>query len=334
MRHDSPFTLASAYLAARRPSTAGAYTRPAALAIEHARRNLERLEAAETGKAEASAAWAEARKIDARRYVPAMVEARAAVDVAALEWSRAWTLCQPTREPGQTVGNLGKAWSIGSDSVQWCERPEDIGLRRVGFADEIIGSGALGSGIKHQGWYLDSDGSGEVARAEVYLFPARGGQVRAVAAIADHANAGAAILALADIVESDPAESSWDTAEAVLEAARNADSMAETYAEAERNYRTAWAAGNRHADAGAEASELRAEFLDARREGREAAEVEGRPILCGVLWKHLHALAAQVEALRQERADLADGGDNAAEWLHWWPQDARQAEAFADGANL
>ncbi len=331
MKHDFPFTLASAYLAARRPRNAGGrYVRPAALALSMARRNLERFAAAETGKAEASAAWAEARKIDARRYAPGMIAARTQADLARLEWSRAWNLCQPTREPGQNVGNLGTAWAIGSDSVQWCERPQDIGLRRVGFSDEILPQGR----DSHKGWFTDSDGSGEVARAEVYLFPARGGQVRAVAAIADPNNDGAAILALADIVESDPADSSWDTAEAVLQAARNADSMAESYAEAERNYQTAWAAGNRHANAGAEASELRAEFLDARREVREAAEVEGRPILCGVLWKHLHALAAQVEALRQERADLADGGDNAAEYFKWWPQDARQAEAFADGAAL
>ncbi len=331
MKHDSPFTLASAYLAARRPRDAGGrYVRPAALALTMARRNLERFEAAETGKVEARRAWAEARKIDARRYVPAMVEARAAVDLAAVEWSRAWNLCQPIREPGQNVGNLGKAWAIGSDSVQWCERPQDIGLRRVGFADEILPQGR----DSHKGWYLDSDGSGEVARAEVYLFPARGGQVRAVAAIADHANAGAAILALADIVESDPAESSYETAEAVLQAARNADSMAETYAEAERNYRTAWAAGNRHADAGAEAQAARVEFLAIRLEARETAGAEGRPLRCLIIRGHLQGLAAQVEALRQERADLADGGDNAAEYFKWWPQDARQAEAFADGANL
>jgi len=157
--------------------------------------------------------------------------------------------------------------------LRWIENPESKGLRFVGYADEID------SGIRHTGWFLDSEFRDETARGVVYQLPAKDGRARFLAGYTDSFNDGPAALTVVPIVAEPGAagfiewrngyglhcdrysaredqESKNDSAEE--EAARLADSIAEHMAEAGRDYQNGFRAG-------AAAREMAAEARDAGR---------------------------------------------------------------------
>lgn len=104
-------------------------------------------------------------------------------------------------------------------NLKWIEKPADVGLTLVGFADEISAS------IRHQGWFTNEAYDGTL-RGVVYALPNRRGYV---AGYADPVNTGAARLELS-IIDGD------------TQAARTADRIAEIEAEEERNYQEGWQA--------------------------------------------------------------------------------------------
>lgn len=214
-----------------------------------------------------------------------------------------------------------------TDTATNNDDPGAVGLRFVGFADDLVGRG-----IEHRGWYTDADGFGEVLRGAVYQLPARDGRARYLAAYregsygrrgwTDTAEPGAAAIACREVFET---ERDGDAVEAAGEAARRADSIAETAAEREREYNDAWQAARRWSDladdiaaARTEARQLVADMRAAIKSGATAA-----PSICTALRKSLRSLIEAAAELKAERESIADD-------FYYW-QDGRRLsiEEFA-----
>lgn len=223
----------------------------------------------------------------------------------------------------------------GENGGRWTERPEACGLRFVGFADECAGRA-----VDHYGWFLHPGGdTGEVARGAVYQLPAaRDGRSRFVAAIRtgsggrrgeswrDMGTDGGALLFLDSVHYGEPG-GTWAAGrddDAAREAAHAADSEANSYAEAERDYQTAWQAGQECADA---ESEAKADRETARRLIRELRELRGR--LAGAEFPN--ACIALRGAIRTALSDMAAARARAAELReeYEWKRPA-WAESYAE----
>lgn len=227
------------------------------------------------------------------------------------------------------AGTLGAPWNLGAYRVQWCERPP---LRLAGDAESLSRLGGR-RGIGHSGHYLDAWGHGETVAGAVYLLPGRGGQVRAVPAVACPHNPGAAALAFGDVVEG-PGD---DSDSILADAAQVADALAERYAQNEREHDSAYQAGAMAAQAKADAQAARRDFLELRQEAREAAQDgQARPALCRALRLRLEALAdawREAKALAARLAD-GDGPDGPDAWAYQWDsRDESLRGAFADGLD-
>lgn len=118
--------------------------------------------------------------------------------------------CEFQRTPILAPNGTGRPFRTGSSLVQWHEWPA---FRRVGYADEIVR-------LRHRGWFVSDSTQDEVARGEVYRLP----HGRFIAAVADPFNDGPAMLYLGEVFTDE------------TEAARTADSIAETYAEEVREH--------------------------------------------------------------------------------------------------
>ncbi len=150
----------------------------------------------------------------------------------------------------QKIGGAGAAfrpnWSP-STLCRWIENPESVGLRLVGFADEI--NGAI---INHTGWFTN-EFQDESLRGVVFQIPGRNGRARFLSGYADPNNPPAALVDL-DIQESDDCRGDESAAEeAKRDAARSADSLAESSAESERWYQESWQQGARARELAGEA---------------------------------------------------------------------------------
>ena len=75
----------------------------------------------------------------------------------------------PRACPGPVMG------AADETGARWCEDPAAVGLRFVGFADEIAGDA-----IRHKGWYTDEFGDSDVYRGAVYQLPGKHGRARYV----------------------------------------------------------------------------------------------------------------------------------------------------------
>jgi hypothetical protein len=212
----------------------------------------------------------------------------------ALELARMDVSANRNRYPRQHFGMRGGTdWKIGSDTVFFCEQPDDY-LRRVGFVDEIPSeSHYRGKMVDHKGWYLrDDDCGGEVARGVVFQLPAHKGKCRYLSAVADPHNNGPAILSL-------------ELFDELREAARNADSLAEKYAEKERDYNRAWEAGQRYSDLGAEIAEERKATLALIREAKsQCATLRDMPATRKVIESAIRDYLRETESARDKRAEL------------------------------
>lgn len=242
---------------------------------------------------------------------------------------------------------------VSTDGARWIETPSEMGLRFVGYCDQIRDS------IGHTGWFTDPYQDSKI-RGVVYQLPGRDGKARFVAGHdnADHGAAdcdGAAYVDFSRIYESDfvsemhdalrtigkayqsedmkrPgywAESAHDTAK--KEAARAADSFAEKQAEKEREYQTAWQAGSTYSECVSELAENRKTILSTIRDikGACAALRDLPDNLKARLRASLENDLAERESLFAKMSELASGDYDG---LCFYPGETEKA-AFNDGAG-
>lgn len=217
------------------------------------------------------------------------------------------------------------------EGLRWADDPRAVGLRFVGFADDIAGRA-----IEHRGWFTDCDGCGEVLRGAVYQLPGRKGRTRYLAAYrvgsegnrgwSDTAHDGAAAVACREVFEAERGDSDayyyyrggGDAPEAAREAARRADSIAETVARDQREYDEAWQAARRWSDLADDIAEIRAQARQLVADMRAAIKsgATAAPSICTALRKSLRSLIEAAAELKAERESIADD-------FYYW-QDRRQ----------
>lgn len=105
--------------------------------------------------------------------------------------------------------------SVNPDKYRWVENITPA-LRFVGRSDEIVR-------LRHTGYYTNQF-QDETVRGEVYQLPARNGKPQYVPAVSDPCNENCAYLDFRSVTTDKE------------DCARNADSMAECWAESEREY--------------------------------------------------------------------------------------------------
>lgn len=214
-----------------------------------------------------------------------------------------------------------------SDGLRWIERPAHMGLRFVGFCDELSQRGRN----SHQGWYTDSDGTGETLRGAVWQVPARNGKPVYVAGYregtlhgrdwrdtATNDDSGAGCIDMRTLYIGTASDSDYYKLKRAYgtgktEAASHADSIAERAAESACEYNDAWRDGSQYeglreviADARREALELFKNMRRARRSGfvmtSDGLAVE-TPI-CRALRRQISELVDRISEARRERAEL------------------------------
>lgn len=176
-------------------------------------------------------------------------------------------------------------WKSGSTMLRWIERPESIGLRLVGFADEISRS------INNNGWYTN-DFCDETLRGIVFQWPSRHGVERYVYGYADPDNEGAAALC-------------FDVTDDKDDAARWADSIAEYAASEEREYQSA-------SSARLQFDELASDISDTRKSAlRLIAELKAKrralcdaPAIIAALRSDIEQMLDSIREARERRATL------------------------------
>jgi hypothetical protein len=171
--------------------------------------------------------------------------------------------------------------------LRWVENVS-CGLRRVGFADEILPR------LRHKGWYIDDDGDGEVYRGVVYQLPSRKGECLYVYGYADPCNDDCALL-------------DFDTVTDKEEAAHNADRIAERFAEEQRDYNRAWRAARRAEDLDEEVKTMRRDALAIGEEMRAARKSNVvAPTICATLRSKIFSLYRRIQKARKEQVELFD----------------------------
>lgn len=186
----------------------------------------------------------------------------------------------------------------------WVERPADVGLRFVGWSDNLAVRA-----VDHTGWFLSDDGCGDVARGCVFQLPGRKGQARFVAAYRQGSNdragwsdmsgvEGSALVAFDEVFAESASDSYVADYPAVREAALRADRMAEIVAERERDYQAVWQKGNEAREAIDDARTFRANAV------RLLGEVRGKlatdmPETCKTIRR---TIARHLESAREEYA--------------------------------
>ena len=145
---------------------------------------------------------------------------------------------------------------------RWVENTDDAGLRFVGFADELIR-------LNQTGWYADQ-WQDETYRGAVWQIPARNGCAQYLAGYVDSMNENAALLDMDIIIGTRGFHSTYgDHDDALIDAARDADSFAEHMAEESREFYLKDMAEQRAEELREEAKDLRSDLCDTITEQRE-----------------------------------------------------------------
>jgi hypothetical protein len=188
--------------------------------------------------------------------------------------------------------------------ARWAENPDDH-LRFTGLASDL---GRLG----HNGWYVDSF-QDETARGVVYQLPARNGKCLYLAGVADVYNAhkngsGPAMIE----VREDGNPYVYDDKE---DAARNADSLAEAYAESAREHDAKQLAETEIEDKTREIASTRNEIRELVGEMRsmraDGLRVLVTPSICGHLWSAIARHRREIHQAYKRIAALKDNYWNA-----------------------
>lgn len=270
---------------------------------------------------------------------------KTAADAHAL--ARADCMATPAkRRYPATPGGGRSGAGFGPDKLQWTESPADLGLRFVGFADEL--APRL---VDHNGWFSDAYQE-ETYRGAVWQLPARGGRAVYLAGYREGSSrrgsgrrggdwqdtaygrdqgCGAIQFGVLHYGEKGGA-GDYDRESDARDAARDADSIAESYAESSREYSEAWQAGAKYAESGDELSEARRDALALIRETKAACSILSGlgESITGAIRREIESAVEAVADLRSKRAAMLS------EYKAWqgsaW--NAVQWEAFADGAGL
>lgn len=180
------------------------------------------------------------------------------------------------------------------DQYRWVENASR-GLRIVGPVHDIQPEGCYRRPVDHNGWYLDPRGDGETVHGAVLQLPARNGVAQYVPAVADPWNNDCYLV------------NSHDVTAELLDAVRWADSMAERYAESEREHQLLESAKLRADELREEARELRAKHRATVADMRGLRELApDAPTACTVLRESLRDMRARIRAALKEAARLTD----------------------------
>ena len=201
------------------------------------------------------------------------------------------------RKPKPRTIVYGPEWTPDGtrERYRWIENASR-GLRVVGASHEILPR----SRDSHTGWYLDPLGDGETVCGTVLQLPSRDGSPCYMPAVSDPYNADCYVCNFHNLTGDKE------------DAARWADSMAEHYAERERDFQT-------RESAKLAAEEAREEALEARQEAHRLARDLGTaghtlpPSMRDVVRLRLRALRATVRE-RLERAATLESDPYA--WLN------------------
>lgn len=222
---------------------------------------------------------------------------------------------------GSAGGAAGARFSHAGDVLRWIENTEAVGLRFVGWTDDV-------GGLRHTGWRCDDEGR-ETLRGGVWQMPGKAGAARLLYGYAEfegrgEMNPGSAALCVSDVV-SVPVRGEFgnlDETEGARDAARWADRLAESTANDRRDYNAAYQAGREAAEADAAAIAARAELmplLGELRALRRAPVVGETPNACRALRRAVDSLLETISEKRAERESA---------WGNVWGE---SAEAWAAG---
>lgn len=214
---------------------------------------------------------------------------------------------------------------------RWIENPEQYGMRLVGLAHEVAPAGYSYSrnAVEHEGWYTDP-WQHETCCGVVYQVSGKDGRARYIAGMADPFGNDAAYLCL-ELIEGEKRDSDWESDFGLRDAARAADSIAEQWAEDEREYQTAWAAGRDYADALESERETRRDTLELLRQNRESGGSKDLPAIHNAIRDAVRKAWHEICESRENRKSLANGDGSE---LMFYTGDKRLREAFCDGAEL
>lgn len=247
----------------------------------------------------------------------------------ALELAAPYALRPFSERPPQWYGprgSVGAAFEAGGDSLRWFESTRDSGLRFIAWADELLG-------LRHTGWHCRDDGDGETLRGGVWQLPGRKGRARVVYGYAEfegrgEMNPGSAAICVSDILESGPDDS--DYTEAAREAARAADSLAQSRAEESRDYDSVWQKGREAAERDAEGVAVRRELLPLLAELRPLRKSPHTPL--SPVGQVCKALRARVESLLETISESREARDKLWSDCPTWSEEPWRA-GFMDNAE-
>ena len=159
-----------------------------------------------------------------------------------------------TDSHGPTFSECGNYALIPSDVLD--------GLRDCGTVPDILGN-------RYGGWYADAF-QDETYTGQVWQIPSRNGEAVCISGYVERDSGYAVLNATGGRIEtfcSYPGKDSCDEPDALREAARAADGLAERNAERDREYSERWQEASRH---DSEREDARSELKDARMSARSA----------------------------------------------------------------
>jgi len=178
----------------------------------------------------------------------------------------------------------------GHENERWIENASN-GLRFVGLAHDVARDNNRPRLIEHTGWYVD-DFQSETVSGAVLQLPARNGVPQYLAAVQDPWNDDAFLVDFS--IMDDPCD-----------AARTANSMAETYAENAREYQRIANAEQRIDEISDELADNRARVLTILRE-RRSAPIAAFPALRNAICDRIRTMLTERTSLFAERETLRD----------------------------
>lgn len=218
------------------------------------------------------------------------------------------------------------------------DKPENFGLRLVGRVQPDAGRHGIWetrSNMRHaSGYYADCYQS-EVCYGLVYQLPGRNGQARFVAAYDFSDRDGGLVFDFSQVFTENAHAYGYPTSaqdfDAAIDAARHADSLASAAAEEEREYSTAWQAGQQWSEEQEAVRQARQEALAILKERRAARGQEAFLALCKAIRAQVESLLETIQEARDKAAKLA-GGEYGE--LYFWQGDKRLQGAFCEGAGI
>lgn len=242
-----------------------------------------------------------------------------------------------------------------SERLAYVESPEKAGLRLVGrVMAECGGRNGIWDNREDSGWFTDPHGDTfkggtGLCYGLVYQLPGKGGKARFVAGYQFGGCDDGPMIDFGTVFEEPAAELvfgrygnywSWQDnpreMDAALTAARSADHMAKRAAEHEREYQTAWQAGNLYATAKEEIADKRTTCLEllADRRKAHANGLAGYDAICAAIRDKVSGYLSDISDAREKMAKLASGDYQKGEtWYGFFTGDARLRAAFNDGAG-